>query len=532
MPTAVQLLWEQSQETSSQFHEDLAAHNHLFSVRASCHVLRGKPRTLKQENHLKVAACCAVQAALSAAGIEPSEDPVSTSDFEDALRASFGVTPYLYCEHGGGRDYINEVLDQVHALCSSQQHQTLASLRPAAASACASATAAEDCITPVGQGYSSGQRLLGACAQKAFTSSWLRSILFCLADAAAAAALGCAHARSAGWPGPVWASNIQRVWLNSFCTARHITLLMAHAVALISVGFLLLRLRRLLHGNRHVSVVWEERCIRWQAAAVVQVFMCFTEDLQAVDCSQVCRVQSCKPRDNQDCGTELIYKLSDVQKKPQRNCTGNFRHCRPKSGTCADWAASWQCRSNSGFRAECAAVMSSVTDEPDSAPAVPLVRYQTSTWPNESVWTTELQFLYILRAYDSVILQVFDMAVLWFLSVELPVCNLDLLVERPLLMVLVHSRDYLPVIQCIGRHCSEYCYAHHQWSDCLGIQMGSKNFMPIKCCAVKLMNGSYCTCARHWGWILPSLMPKAHTMAVPPNTNCNAQKWFHIVVCS
>ena len=56
--------------------------------------------------------------------------------------------------------------------------------------------------------------------------------------------------------------------------------------------------------------------------------------------------------------------------------------------------------------------MSSVTDEPDAAPAVPLVRYQTSTWPNESVWTTELQFLYILRAYDSVILQVFDMAVL------------------------------------------------------------------------------------------------------------------------
>ena len=67
-------------------------------------------RDAEARNHLKVAACCVVQAALSAAGIEPSEDPVSTSDFEDALRASFGVTPYLYCEHGGGRDYINEVL--------------------------------------------------------------------------------------------------------------------------------------------------------------------------------------------------------------------------------------------------------------------------------------------------------------------------------------------------------------------------------------------------------------------------------------
>ncbi|CAL8467296.1 g6833 [Coccomyxa elongata] len=115
-----------------------------------------------------------ISAALSAANIEPSNQPVSTRDFEQALRDSFGVTPYLYCEHSSGQDYINEV------------------------------------------------------------------------------------------------------------------------------------------------------------------FMCFTKDLRAVDCEQVCTVHPCEPRSSQDCGTELIYKLSNVRSKPQKPCTGSFRQCRPKSGTCAD----------------------------------------------------------------------------------------------------------------------------------------------------------------------------------------------------
>ncbi|EIE22164.1 ribonuclease T2 [Coccomyxa subellipsoidea C-169] len=113
-----------------------------------------------------------IAAALAAKGIQPSETPVSRSDFLDALEADFGVRPLLYCQGGGGKDYINEI------------------------------------------------------------------------------------------------------------------------------------------------------------------FMCFTQDLKAVNCEKVCRTQPCEPRGAQQCNDELIYKLGPVASKAERPCSNNFRQCHEKSGTC------------------------------------------------------------------------------------------------------------------------------------------------------------------------------------------------------
>ncbi len=44
---------------------------------------------------------------------------MSRSDFLDALEADFGVRPLLYCQGGGGKDYINEA-------CPSLTNQKLA----------------------------------------------------------------------------------------------------------------------------------------------------------------------------------------------------------------------------------------------------------------------------------------------------------------------------------------------------------------------------------------------------------------------
>lgn len=52
---------------------------------------------------------CALQAALADANITPSNNPVSTSDFEAALTSKFGAAPLLYCQRGGSNDFINEV---------------------------------------------------------------------------------------------------------------------------------------------------------------------------------------------------------------------------------------------------------------------------------------------------------------------------------------------------------------------------------------------------------------------------------------
>lgn len=60
-----------------------------------------------------------LQAALAAKNISPSSTPVSTSDFLDALTSDFGAAPLLYCQQGGGQDYINEVSDKdVTSSCS------------------------------------------------------------------------------------------------------------------------------------------------------------------------------------------------------------------------------------------------------------------------------------------------------------------------------------------------------------------------------------------------------------------------------
>ncbi|KAK9916322.1 hypothetical protein WJX75_001236 [Coccomyxa subellipsoidea] len=67
-----------------------------------------------------------------------------------------------------------------------------------------------------------------------------------------------------------------------------------------------------------------------------EIFMCFTKDLRAVDCSEVCRVHPCEPRGSQMCKDTLTYKLGPVRSKAEKPCTDSFRSCRPKSGTCAD----------------------------------------------------------------------------------------------------------------------------------------------------------------------------------------------------
>ena len=67
-----------------------------------------------------------LQAALAAKNISPSSTPVSTSDFLDALTSDFGAAPLLYCQQGGGQDYINEVSDEyVTSSCSLCCHHLL-----------------------------------------------------------------------------------------------------------------------------------------------------------------------------------------------------------------------------------------------------------------------------------------------------------------------------------------------------------------------------------------------------------------------
>ena len=65
--------------------------------------------------HEHIAQCTgymSMQAALAKSGIVPSNQPVSTDDFTEALTNAFGYAPILHCHHNNGNSYIEEVRDK------------------------------------------------------------------------------------------------------------------------------------------------------------------------------------------------------------------------------------------------------------------------------------------------------------------------------------------------------------------------------------------------------------------------------------
>ena len=60
---------------------------------------------------------CLVQAALDAANIYPSNNPIPTQDVIDAITAGFnGVAPILHCTRGGNKSYLFEVCMVLHSM--------------------------------------------------------------------------------------------------------------------------------------------------------------------------------------------------------------------------------------------------------------------------------------------------------------------------------------------------------------------------------------------------------------------------------
>jgi hypothetical protein len=56
------------------------------------------------------------QKALDASDIFPRQQAYATSDFLEALKGEFGVSPLLFCSPGGGRHFINQVMEPFRRL--------------------------------------------------------------------------------------------------------------------------------------------------------------------------------------------------------------------------------------------------------------------------------------------------------------------------------------------------------------------------------------------------------------------------------
>jgi len=65
---------------------------------------------------------------------------------------------------------------------------------------------------------------------------------------------------------------------------------------------------------------------------ISEVFQCVDQNMQVMDCRDACKVGSCAPPPNQQCGKSIIYNAPDIRLGPAPS--GCHMPCYEKSGTC------------------------------------------------------------------------------------------------------------------------------------------------------------------------------------------------------